>query len=55
MGMALADERTTKKRPNPHMDLTVTNAAQRVLQPRCLLMVPAAHAHVGQPDKNQGK
>lgn len=28
------------------MDLTVTNAAQHVLQPRCLRMVPAAHASV---------
>src|SRR5689334_21154258 len=36
----------TALRPNPRMDLTVTVAAQRVLRPRCLLLVPAAHAHV---------
>ena len=37
----------TSSGPNSRMDLTVTVAAQRGLLPRCLLVVPAAHAHVG--------
>ena len=36
-----------RKGPNMRMDLPVTVAAQRVLRPRCLLVVPAAHAPVG--------
>src|SRR5262249_9230583 len=41
-----------RKPYNSRMDLTVTVATQRVLRPRCLLVVPEAHAHVR---KNYGR